>query len=179
MKSFLKRKWHRLPVGIITVILLTSLVAGSVFAATPLITTDQIVTQTLVKDYGTITAPAIVLTDVRPESDFSQTLDDYIIVELGPDGVGQEFRMSATPSDLYTSFNVTITLIDKPEGSEVGLYGYGISGGGVVGIQLDVAGTYTFEQTVSGTAGSDEGKATSTVHFALVEYEGPPPPPSD
>ncbi|MBA7701320.1 hypothetical protein ES703_110055 [subsurface metagenome] len=33
MKSFLKKKWHRLPVGIITLILLVCLVAGSAFAA--------------------------------------------------------------------------------------------------------------------------------------------------
>ena len=33
MKSFLGKKWHRLPVGIITVLALVCLVAGSAFAA--------------------------------------------------------------------------------------------------------------------------------------------------
>lgn len=33
MKSFLKRRWHHLPIGIITAVLLACLVAGSAFAA--------------------------------------------------------------------------------------------------------------------------------------------------
>ncbi|MBA7694560.1 hypothetical protein ES703_103171 [subsurface metagenome] len=179
MKSFLRKRWHGLPVGIVTAILLVCLLTGSAIASTYIVE-DQTITQTITEpppDYGTITAIPIDLDDVIAGKSFSQTFDGAVVVELGPDGVGQEFRMSMTPSSLYTSLDVTITLVEKPVNSEVGMYGYGISDGGLVGIQLDVEGTYTFDQTISGTAGDTAEAASSTVHFTLETYTGPPPPP--
>lgn len=175
MKRFLKKRWHSIPVAMVSVLLVLTLIAGGAFAAEAFITTEQSITQMVEEDYGTITAPAIELPNVKVGKSFTETYSNAVTVELGPSGVGKEFRMSATASDLYTSFDVTITLISKPEGSEVGLYGYGISGGGIIGIQLDVEGTYIFDQTIEVTAGSTSGTAESTVTFTLEEYTGPPP----
>jgi len=174
MRKLIHKKWLSIPVTVFLVLVLTT---GAVFASGAYITTDQTVTQTVEYDYGTITAPTIELANVKVGESITEIYMEAVVVDLGSSGVGKEFRMSATPSPLYTSFDVTITLVDRPDGSEVGLYGYSISGGGLVGIQLDVEGTYTFEQTISVTAGNEAGTATSTINFTLEEYTGPPPPP--
>ncbi len=54
MKRFLSKRWHRIPTGIITVILLACLVAGSAFAAYPFLgfTTDISVDEPLAVEYN-------------------------------------------------------------------------------------------------------------------------------
>lgn len=176
MKQLLKKRWHRVPVALISAFLMVGLLTGGVFAALP--ATVQPVTQGVVMtyDYGTITANAIELPNVKVGDTRSKTFPGAVVVELGVDAVSLPgaLKMVCDADPLYDSFDVTITLTDKPAGSTVGLYGYGISAGGEVSIDLDVAGTYTFDQTIEVTAGSIPGPATSTITFTLIESTTPP-----
>ena len=180
MKRFFKKTWKGIPIGIIaTVFLCTAVLAATVYFTAILTITQEIKEpwEPPPPDYGEVLAPDIDLSKVDAGSSFSQTLTGAIVVNLGPDGEGELLRMVCAPDDLYTDFDVTATLTDKPEGSGVGLYGYGITGGGEVGIQLDLRGTYIFDLTIAGKAGNTLGAASSTITFTLEEYTGPPPPP--
>lgn len=175
MKQLLKKRWHRVPVALISAFLMVGLLAGGVFADV-LIQEDQDITQGIVLqyDYGTITADAIELPNVKVGESFTETYPGAVTVVLGPDGVGKEFGISTTASGLYTLLDVIITLTDRPAGSTVEFYGYGGTAGGYVGIGLDVPGTYLFDQTISGVAGSSAGSASSTVTFTLEDTWFPP-----
>ncbi|GAI53245.1 unnamed protein product, partial [marine sediment metagenome] len=162
--------WHGMPLGIIaSVLICTAVAAVSYLAVTQTITQE-------ITDYGSITADNIVLDDVAVGENFSQSFSGAVEVDLGPDGAGRALKMVCTPDSKYTSFGVTITLTSKPEGSTVGLYGYGITGGGEVSVDLDIPGLYTFDQTIEGVAGSSTGTATSTVTFTLETSTTPPRP---
>lgn len=173
MKKILHMKWFSIPITVFLVLVLT---AGAAIATGPFLTTEQTITQQINErplDYGSISALDISLDDVEVGKTFTKTYLSSVIVDLGPDGAGKALRMVCNADSLYTSFDVTITLISKPVGSEVGLYGYGITAGGEVAIDLDVAGTYTFDQTLLVTAGSSTGDATSTVTFTLEDSTTP------
>jgi len=176
MKRFLRRRWHGLPIGIIASVL----IGTAVLAATAYFTVTQIITQDITEpyvppeeDYGIILAPDIDLSKVATNSSFSQTLTGAVIVELGPDGAGEALKLVCVPDPLYTSFGVTITLTSKPEGSGVMLAGYGITGAAEVSIDLDLEGTYIFDQTIEGVAGSETGSASSTITLTLEESTTP------
>lgn len=99
MKSFLKKKWHRLPVGIITLILLVCLVAGSAFAtdgfgfwsATAKVTVTEPMTVEYVGDpeMGWDAVTGILTADLDPNTGIE------IIWQVTNDGVGQ---LKITPS---------------------------------------------------------------------------------
>ncbi len=176
MKRFLRKSWHGIPIGIIA----TVLIGITVLAASSYL----IVTQTITQDireaeeppepvYGEIIAPSIALPHLHVNKSFTKTVEGGVTVELGPDGAGKALRLVCAPDSLYTSFGVTITLTEKPEGSEVGLYGYGITGGGEVSVDLDLEGTYVFDQTIEGKAGSSAGSAESTITLTLEDSTTP------
>ncbi len=176
MKRFLRKRWHGLPIGIIA----TVFIGIAVVAASAYITTTLTITQEIKKpyvppppDYGTVTAPDIDLSRVDTNSSFSQTLTGAVVVELGPDGEGKAMKMVCAPDSKYTLFDVTITLTDRPEGSEVPFYGLGITGGGQVAVDLDKRGTYIFDLTIAGKAGSSTGSASSTIEFTLDDSTTP------
>jgi len=176
MRRFLKLSWHGIPIGIIASILIATVVMAAVY-----LTVTQTITQTINEpeeppppDYGEILAADMILPTVETGDPFSKTVSGGVTVNLGPDGAGKALKMVCTPDTKYTSFDVTITLISRPVGSTVGLYGYGISGGGEISLDLDVAGTYVFDQTIEGTAGNSEGSAGSTVTFTLEDSTTPP-----
>lgn len=177
MKRFLKKRWHGIPIGIIASVLIATMVV----AAVSYLTVTQIITQDIIEpveppppDYGEITAPSIALTSLEAGESFTRTIVDGVMVDLGPDGAGKALRLACTPDPKYTSFGVTITLTSRPEGSTVGLFGYGITGGGEVSVDLDVPGLYIFDQTITGTAGSATGSAESIVILALEDSTTPP-----
>lgn len=159
-----------IPLLAIIAIITVGLVSAAVY-----ISVTQYITQDITPelDYGTITAPSFNLPNMAVSD--SITHSQEVTVDLTALGVGKEFSMAMESDALYTNFDVTIQCTSKPAGSDVPTYGLGISGGGVIGIQLDVAGLYTFTETIEATAGNNEGTAESTITFSLVDYEGPPP----
>jgi hypothetical protein len=176
MKRFFKLSWKGIPIGIIATVLLCTVVVAAVWVTTTLTITQEIKEPYVPPEevYGSITAPDIDLSQVAPNSSFSQTLTGAVVVELGPDGEGKAMRMVCTADEKYTSFGGTITLKERPADSTVGLYGYGITGGGAaVAIDLDVRGTYIFDLTVEGKAGSEAGSASSTITFTLEDSTTP------
>ncbi len=176
MKRFLRKSWHGIPIGIIA----TAFLGVAVVASGAYLIVTQTITQQITKpgtpplpNYGEIIAPSIALTSLETGQSFTKTVVDGVKVELGPDGAGKALRLVCTPDSKYTSFGVTITLTSRPEGSTVGLYGYGITGGGQVSVDLDVAGTYIFDQTITGVAGPTLGLATSTITLTLEDSTTP------
>jgi len=178
MKRFLRLSWHGIPIGIIANVLVGTAVLAAVYITATLTITQEIEEPYVPpeKDYGSITAPDIDLSKVAPNSSFSQTLTGAVVVELGPDGEGEALKMVCTPDPKYTLFDVTITLKERPEGSEVPFYGLGITGGGQISVDLDVRGTYIFDLTIAGTAGGSTGSAVSTIDFTLETSTTPPGP---
>jgi len=176
LKRFIKLSWKGIPIGIIVTVLI-----GTAVLATVLISVTQTITQEIEEpyvppeDYGEVTVLDLALSKVDTNSSFSRTLTDAVVMELGGDGEGKGLKIVCNADPLYSSFGGTITLTSKPDGSEVGLYGYGITGGGEVTIQLDVRGTYLFDLTVAGTTGSEIGSATSTITYTLEDTWFPPP----
>ena len=176
MRRFLKLSWRGIPVGLIATILIGTMV----LAAAAYLTVTQVITQEITEpappppDYGEIIAPSIALTSVEAGQSFTKTVVDGVTVDLGPDGAGKALKLACTPDPKYTSFSVTITLTSKPEGSTVGLYGYGITGAGEVSVDLDIPGVYTFDQTIEGRAGSTGGSAQSTITLTLEDSTTPP-----
>ena len=177
MKRFLRKRWHGLPIGIIASVLIGTIVVS----AAAYLTVTQVITQEIIEpyeppppNYGEITAPSIALTSVQAGKPFAKYVLDGVTVDLGPDGAGKALKLACTPDPKYTSFGVTITLTSKPEGSEVGLYGYGITGAGEVTIDLDLEGTYIFDQAIEGVAGSTLGSAESTITLTLEDSTTPP-----
>lgn len=64
MKKFLKKRWHSVPVALVSALLVLALVAGGAFAA--LASTEQTITQDISEwEYGSITAPDITLPDLK------------------------------------------------------------------------------------------------------------------
>jgi hypothetical protein len=178
LKRFVKLSWKGIPIGIIASVLIGTVVLAAVF-----ITVTQTITQKIVEpepepvyDYGEIVAPNIALSNLETGKSFTRTIVGGVTVDLGPDGAGAALRLSCNASPLYSSFDVEITLTDKPEGSEVWLVGYSVSGGGEVSIELDLPGLYIFDQTITGKAGGGAGSAQSTITLTLEESTFPPGP---
>ncbi len=179
LKRFIKRSWHGVPIGIIaSVLLCTAVVAAGAYLTTTLTITQEIKEPYVPpeKDYGVILAPDIDLSGVDAGSSFSQTLTGAVVVELGPDGEGEALKLVCDPDEKYTLFDVTLMLKERPEESEVPFYGIGITGGGQASVDLDVRGTYIFDLTIAGIAGSELGPAESIITLTLEESTTPPGP---
>ncbi|GAI55325.1 unnamed protein product, partial [marine sediment metagenome] len=167
LKRFIKLSWHGIPIGIIASVL----IGAAVLAAT-YITVTQTITQEITEpepppDYGGIVAPTMALPKLETGKSFTKVLPDGVVVTRK--GYDVAFEMALTSDPLYTNFGVELILTGKPSGSDLVIgTGYAVSGGASVGVNLDIAGTYTFTETITGTAGSAPGTATSTVVFTLV-----------
>ena len=88
MKSLLGKKWHRIPIALISALLVVCLFAGGAFAAVH-ITTPQTITQAIVlefDEYGSITADDITLDRVKAGGDVDQSFLGAVTVVVGPDG---------------------------------------------------------------------------------------------
>ncbi|MBA7707314.1 hypothetical protein ES703_116184 [subsurface metagenome] len=166
MKLF-KKRWHRLPIGILTVMLLACLVAGSAFAAFSPVT--QTITQEITEPPtpSSITADPITLPDVvAGESWGCQAFPGAVVVVVG-DGDANKYlhlRIDDTTTGAYDVFagNITSKAEDNPMGSLVALGVTYTQTGPAPNILeasflLTKEGTYTFEQTVCGIAGNTPG----------------------
>ncbi len=190
MKRFLKRRWHSIPVALLSALLVLALTAGGVFAAV-ITGTTQTITQEVVlafDDYGSITADPITLDRVMVGENVSQSFPGAVIVEVGPDGVGKYLHLSLnTASDLYSWCGVTLTSHagDNPiTGMRLTInVTYGEIGGqprdyGPCSVQLTEPGTYIFEQTVGaileGTPGTAEVKVDITLEDDPAEENTEP-----
>ncbi|MBA7591464.1 hypothetical protein ES708_33622 [subsurface metagenome] len=171
LKRFFKLSWKGIPIGIIASILLcTMVVAASYFAVTQTIT-QKITEAPTPPDYGEIVAPSVSLPNLVVGKSFEKDFPNGVVVTRKNYDVA--FEMALTSDPLYTSFGVELILTGKPQGSDLVIgTGYAVSGSASVGVDLDIAGIYTFDETITGTAGNSPGTATSTVVFT---FEAPYP----
>jgi len=180
MKFLLGRKWHRIPVVLVSVVLALVLVAGGAFAAVVLDTT-QTITQTIEEppsppDYGTITAPDIALQNlVAGGQGFSGVWPFHVVVELGPDGAGKHLWLELDEDVLYAEYEIKLVCrvtADEgvvPEWTEIIVD----MTNGRTSIPLGIAGTYTFDEFINLTTGSDWGPASTAFRIAISDVAAP------
>ncbi len=179
MKLF-KKRWHRLPVGIITAVLVACLIAGSAFAA--ILTENQTITQTISDyEYGTITVtePNLDLSDIKVGGSIPDNFfPDAVIVEVGPDGVDKwlHLTLDATTTDLYDAYLVSLysPAAQNQMNEIISLqvrFGFPAGFPDILeaSVQLTEPGTYIFNEQVQGTAGSASGTADVVVTITLEE----------
>ena len=116
MKRFLKKKWHRIPLGIITVTLLACLVAGSAFAAYGFWSATAEVT---IDEPMTVTLAAANAKMVFSGDDFTVPLYPGSQVKAGWDvtNTGQGQPLTVMPSTSPSSGdggNITLVWKDGP-----------------------------------------------------------------
>jgi len=179
MKSFFKRKWHCLPVGIITAVLLACLLAGSAFAGV-LTQAQQNITQVIdpAPNYGVITADNfITLDNVVAGEEFSDTTHTVVVV-VGPEGAGKylHLKLLEASADLYDKYSVTLStgITGNPAGSPPVTLTVrkAIAPSPTIleaSVQLTVEGTYTFAERIIGTAGDSVGTANVRVTITLED----------
>ncbi|MBA7681556.1 hypothetical protein ES703_89896 [subsurface metagenome] len=178
MKKFLKKRWHSAPLGIITAVLVACLLAGGAFAAV-LPQAAQNITQTIdpAPEYGSITADNfITLDNVVAGEEFSDTTHTVTVV-VGPDGKDKWLHLELIEAtvDLYDDYSVTlntgILAANRPAGSPpVSLM---VKKGLILesSVQLTFEGTYTFTESILGTAGSTADTAIVRVLITLEDTE--------
>lgn len=182
MKHFLKKKWHSVPVALVSALLVLVLVAGGALA-TVHITEPQTITQTVeVWEYGSITVaePSLTLPNLKVGGSCGPHFNDAVVVEVGLDGVGKylHLKLDADSASLYTIYQVTLstgaTGGSQPEGSDpvILIVGFGMPGvdaASDVSQRLEVEGTYTFTETIFAMAGDTAGTAVVNVTFTLED----------
>ncbi|MBA7607437.1 hypothetical protein ES703_14596 [subsurface metagenome] len=182
MKSFLKKRWHSLPINVMTALLVFTLVAGGAFAY---LDTAQTITQTIdsAPEYGSIVADNFVTLDnVVAGEEFSDT-SHVVVVEVGTDGVGKYLclRLIEATVDPYDKYSVTlatgILAGNRPAGSSP--FTLNVRKGTVTileaSVQLTHEGTYTLAESILGTAGDDAGEANVRVEITLEDDPVPVP----
>ncbi|GAI69060.1 unnamed protein product [marine sediment metagenome] len=177
MKRFLRKRWHGIPIGLIaTIFICTAVVAAGAYITVTQTITQEIVTPEPPPDYGEIVAPEIAFSNLETGKSFTKVFINGVTVDLKAAGAGKSFNVTPAPSELYANFKLELVLIDKPadSGLTIGM-GLEVGGSGAAGVNLDAVGLYTFTETITVTAGSTPGMATSTVAFTLEEgYPEPP-----
>lgn len=177
MKRFLKRRWLGIPLGVIVAVLLVGVVAAASYLSVTQTITQKIVPEPYIPDYGSITAPDIILDDVVVVGvSVSQSFPGAVTVVVGPDGVGSYLHLKLnTTSDLYSWCGVTLRshVGDNPITGKNLLINvtYGELGGSPrdfphCSVQLTEPGTYTFSETV-GAIPSALGTAEVKVDITL------------
>ncbi|MBA7584461.1 hypothetical protein ES708_26416 [subsurface metagenome] len=180
MKRFLNKKWHSIPVALLSALLVLALVAGGAFAAV-YITEDQLITQEITepyvppdKDYGTIEAPTIDLPGIEVGETFG-LVTGTVTVTVGPDGVGKwlHIRLDDTTVGAYDFFgaNIRSEAADNPM---VELVTIGVTYNvdplvetWEMSTLLTAEGEYTFREFVCGTAGQTAQTAEVKLIFTL------------
>lgn len=180
MKQFLKKKWHRIPVGIMLAVLAVCLLAGGAFAAVVLETT-QTITQTITEpppppDYGTITAPDLDLQDlVAGGQSFGSVFPNHVTVELGPDGAGKHLWLELDEDILYAEYEIKLVCkvsADEgvvPVGTEiiVDMTNWRTS------IPLGNAGEYIFDEFIHLKTGAGWGDASTGFRIGISTVAAP------
>ncbi len=180
MKQFLNKRWHSIPVALVSALLAIALMAGGAFA---ILATPQTITQEIYKpEYGSITAGDIVLTDLKVGKTYEKDWAEVgtVKVVVGADGAGKYLHMSLDEdsTSLYGRYAVRLE-IGEDEFYFLEVYvGMGMAYPPTSEVPnwpdileasigpLD-AGTYTFTQSVLAIAGDAEGTAKVKVTYEL------------
>lgn len=181
MKRFLKRRWHSIPVALLSALLVLALTAGGVFAAV-VYSETQTITQTITEpppppDYGIITAPDIDLQDlVAGGQGFGGVWPIYVEVDLGVDGAGKHLWLELVADEtLYAEYEIKLVCsisadeVIVPVGTEVivDMDNWRTS------IPLGAAGIYTFTEFIHVTTGAGWGEASTTFKIAISDVAAP------
>ena len=149
MKHFLRKKWHGIPVGIVTVVLLTFLIAGSAFAAYPFLSgsvkveVEEAITvsyQWSGGDWTVWDGTELTITDAYP--------GESVVIGIKV--------ANASSADL--TINMVATVMDAPGGGWDKI----TVTGGPAGV---VAGGTTWTGTVTGTIANDAPPGNYTVRL--------------
>jgi len=170
LKRFIKLSWHGIPIGIIATALI-----GTAVLAVALITVVQTITQDIVTKpppavVDELVAPAIALPQVYELSDF--TWNAVAPVRATTIEASRTFKAVLVDPTAYSAFSVELLLATKPAGSAlvIGTANITVDKTTLTGsLVLDVAGTYTFTETVVGTAGTIASASTNLT----LTIEGP------
>lgn len=172
MRRLFRKRWLGLPIGIIA----TALIGIAVLALV-LINVTQHIGQELVDeepptDYGSISAPSFDLANVTVGGAVSHTAPDSVVVVLEAAGEGKVLHLilDDTTTTLYGAYEVSITSLaaDNPTAADITLT---VTSGGTLddSIALTDAGTYTFDETITATAGGVTGTADVIVDVSLSD----------
>lgn len=181
MKRFLKKRWHSIPVALVTAVLLVCLISGSVFAAVVLSKTQTITQMITPIPTSSIDAPDINLDSVvvGAGGSVSQSFPNAVVVEVVADDAGKYLHLKLnTTSDLYEWCGVTLRSHagDNPL-TDLNLL-INVTYGEIAGqprdyphcsVQLTEPGTYTFTETVGAIVGSTAGTAEVKVDITLED----------
>lgn len=187
MKSIFGKRFHRIPVALVSVVLALALITGGAFAAI-LIETPQTITQTVEEwNFGSIAATdAIVLPSMKVGQTYNEANDilpgDAVTVVVGEDGKGKwlHVKLDKASASLYDMYGVALAVVgdQNPMGhmlsvsvnfGMVNIDGVPIDEVLDASIQLTEPGTYYFIEYVVATAGSGEGTANVIVTFSLED----------
>ena len=182
MKRFLKKRWHGIPIGIIAVLILAGIVAAGTYLCV-----TQTITQKIT-DYGSITIAELNLTLSDIEVGDSMTWPSNpeqwndakgaVTVVVGPDGVDKwlHLTIAATTAELYDAYMVGLysPAAQNPMNEIINLqvrFGFPAGFPDILeaSVLLTEPGTYTFNESVSGTAGSASGTADVVVTITLED----------
>ncbi|MBA7558400.1 hypothetical protein ES708_00003 [subsurface metagenome] len=189
MKRLLKKRWHSIPVALVSALLVLVLVAGGAFAAINL-SEDQTITQTVENwEYGSITVaqPDLELSSMKTGESYNEAHDivfiDAVTVVVGEDGKGKWLHLKldkASASPYYDMYGVslvdTVELMDRFLSVQFGMKtidGVPIPDVLDYSVQLTEAGTYTFNEYIVATAGDATGTAQVKVTISLEDDPAP------
>jgi len=168
LKRFIKLSWRGIPIGIIATALITTVVLAAV-----IITAVQTITQDIVEKPAPvepeIVAAAIDLPNVYENHSF--TWEAVAPVRVTSMVADRYLKLALADPSAYSTFSVELVLESKPAGSAlvVGTTAITVDEGTLTGnLQLDVAGEYTFTETVAGVAGS-AGSASIDLTLTLED----------
>ena len=174
MKSLLGKRWHRIPIALVSALLILALTASGVFASIQYFET-QTVTQTILEplpepDYGTITAPDLDLQDLYAGGQsFGGVWPRHVEVDLGPDGVDHHLWLELDEDILYAEYEIKLVCkvsADEtavPIGTEVivDMTNWRTS------IPLGAQGTYIFDEFIHLKTGVEWGGASTAFKIAI------------
>lgn len=153
-----------------------TLLVVSIALAAILLSVTQHITQDIYEvaptNYGSIVAPTVDLPNLATNSSGSFSVTGGVIVQLESDGEGKflHLKLDDTTTTLYTAYTVTITsaAADNPTVAEIVL---AVAKDGTVddSIALPTAGTYTFTEVITYTAGAATGSPDVEVDVTLED----------
>ncbi len=168
MKKFLKKKWHRISVVLVSALLALVLVAGGAFAFAPV---TQTVTQEITGESSISVADPLVLDSVMVGKNAGKFFPNAVMVYISPDDAGKYLHVTLDEDSttLYDQYKLILTTEagDVPAGSEIVTLIVELNGVTEASALLTAEGTYTFTEAASYKTGSTGGTANVIVTFTL------------
>lgn len=172
----LKKRWHGIPVALMSAVLAIVLIAGGALATVNLSET-QTITQTIEEwNFGSITVAQSnpVLADVKVGFRYPNVQIGLVTVEVGSDGVDKylHMKLNKESASLYDFYSVTLASTTNAMGEALN---FNVQFGGEfpelldASIQLTETGEYIFMGFVSAQAGSGGGTANVKVTYTLED----------